>query len=196
MIIVETTCRLEDCDYVCDFVKNIPRLLATIRGCERGFTPTSDPMRIGQGWAWPCLESSVFTTLPFSRIIPGMKLVRFLMKLTNESVTIELKNGTVVHGTISGLDVHMNTHLKNVRLTMLSTGETKHLDVLTVRGSSIRYYILPEALGLDALLVDDRPVANRTAPGAQRRDVAVPASGGRSVPSRGRGGRGGSRGRR
>ena len=46
-----------------------------------------------------------------------MKLVRFLMKLNNEVVTIELKNGTVVQGTISGVDISMNTFLKNVALT-------------------------------------------------------------------------------
>ena len=31
-----------------------------------------------------------------------MKLVKFLMKLKNETVTIELKNGTVIQGSIIG----------------------------------------------------------------------------------------------
>lgn len=31
-----------------------------------------------------------------------MKLVKFLQKLSNETATVELKNGTVVHGTILG----------------------------------------------------------------------------------------------
>lgn len=50
-----------------------------------------------------------------------MKLVRFLMKMNNETVTVELKNGTTVHGTVASVDVSMNTHLKNVKVRTQST---------------------------------------------------------------------------
>ncbi|KAL3244798.1 hypothetical protein MRX96_018600 [Rhipicephalus microplus] len=87
-----------------------------------------------------------------------MKLVRFLMKLSHETVTIELKNGTQVHGTIIGVDVAMNTHLKAVKLTMKHR-EPVQLDSLSVRGNNIRYYILPDSLPLETLLIDDTPKA-------------------------------------
>ena len=83
-----------------------------------------------------------------------MKLVKFLMKLTNETVTLELKNGTVVIGTITGVDVSMNTHLKTVRLTVKGSDPVT-LDHLTIRGNNIRYFFLPESLSIDSLLVDD-----------------------------------------
>ena len=112
-----------------------------------------------------------------------MKLVRFLMKLTNETVTIELKNGTIVHGTIVGVDVSMNTHLKSVKMTLKGKNPVT-LDTLSIRGNNIRYYILPDSLNLDTLLVDTAPKAKANAglqPGMGR---------GRGGRGRGRGGRG------
>ena len=85
-----------------------------------------------------------------------MKLVRFLQKLSHESVTIELKNGTVIAGTIMGVDISMNTHLKNVKMTLKGKNPVS-MDHLSVRGNNIRYYILPDSLNLDTLLVDDAP---------------------------------------
>ena len=83
-----------------------------------------------------------------------MKLVRFLMKLKNETVQIELKNGTIVVGSVNGVDIKMNTFLKNVKMTVKDKPQIS-LDQLTLRGSAIRYVILPETLQLDALLVEE-----------------------------------------
>ena len=110
-----------------------------------------------------------------------MKLVRFLAKLTHETVTMELKNGTQVHGTITGVDVAMNTHLKAVKMT-IKNRDPVQLESLSVRGNTIRYYILPENLPLEKLLIDDGP-----------RGVA--RGRGRGGPRGGRGGQRGGRGR-
>lgn len=78
------------------------------------------------------------------------------MKLNNETVTIELKNGTTVQGTVAGVDVSMNTYLKNVKVTLKGKNPVSY-ESLSIRGNNIRYYILPDALNLDTLLVDDAP---------------------------------------
>ncbi len=55
------------------------------------------------------------------------------MKLTHESVTIALKNGSNVFGTVLGVDMAMNTHLKSAKLTP-KNGEPIAFDFITIRG--------------------------------------------------------------
>ena len=107
------------------------------------------------------------------------------MKCANETVTIELKNGTIVHGTISSVTPQMNTALRAVKMTARGQDPIS-VDSMNIRGSTIRYFILPDALPLDTLLIDDAPKPkNKARKEADR--------GGRGA--RGRGGRGGGRGR-
>lgn len=50
----------------------------------------------------------------------------------------------------------MNTHLKSVKMTIKGKDPIS-LETLSLRGNNIRYYILPENLHLDQLLVEDTP---------------------------------------
>ena len=51
----------------------------------------------------------------------------------------------------------MNTHLKAVKLTVKGR-ETVSLDHLTIRGNNIRYFLLPESLPIETLLINDTNV--------------------------------------
>ena len=61
-----------------------------------------------------------------------------------------------MHGTISGVDVAMNTHLKTVKMT-LKNRDPVNLDQLSIRGNNIRYYILPDTLPLVRITPDHNP---------------------------------------
>lgn len=89
--------------------------------------------------------------------------------------------------------MQMNTHLKTVKMNMRNRDQTS-LDSLSIRGNTIRYFMLPDALPLDTLLVDDAPKPK----GRKKEDIkgrgrgrGGPERGGRG---RGRGGRGRGRG--
>ncbi|KAJ6127080.1 hypothetical protein N7523_002692 [Penicillium sp. IBT 18751x] len=119
-----------------------------------------------------------------------MKLVRFLMKCANETVTIELKNGTILHGTITSVSPQMNTSLRTVKMTPKGRDPIS-LDTINIRGSTIRYYILPDSLPLDTLLVDDAPKPKNKA----RKETDRGRGRGGPRGGRGRGGPRGGRGR-
>lgn len=116
----------------------------------------------------------------------SMKLVNFLKKLRNEQVTIELKNGTTLWGTLQSVSPQMNATLTDVRLAVpqgraragggsalagvyLSGATAEHsegesavaasLQYINVRGNTIRQIILPDSLDLDRLLVDETQLA-------------------------------------
>jgi len=141
------------------------------------------------------------------------------MKCTNETVTIELKtgelhmrtclafkfcaraniaSGTIVHGTIASVSPQMNTNLRTAKMTPKG-GAQISLDQISIRGSEIRYFILPDSLPLDTLLIDDAPKPKNKARKEQDRSAGGPVRGGRGGPrgggGRGRGGGGRGRGR-
>jgi small nuclear ribonucleoprotein D1 len=94
-----------------------------------------------------------------------MKLVRFLKKLKGEVVRIETKEKSTIEGKIDCVEKTMN-----IRMTKAKIHRGK--DILevpshTVRGTSIRYIILPDELSLDPLLVDDR---NRVRDGKRKKE--------------------------
>jgi len=115
-----------------------------------------------------------------------MKLVKFLQKLNREIVTIELKNGTAVSGTVVGVDATMNVHLKKVKMTIRGKNPISY-STLSIRGNTIRAWLLPDSLNLDALLVEDKVKTTTAAASAKS------ASG--AGRGRGRGRMGAGRGR-
>ena len=87
--------------------------------------------------------------------------------------------------------MQMNTHLKTVKMTTRNRDPVS-LDSLSIRGNNIRYFVLPDSLPLDTLLVDDAPKPKNR----KKDDARGRGRGGRGGGDRGGGGRGGPRGGR
>lgn len=72
----------------------------------------------------------------------------------------------------------MNTHLANVKMTVKNR-KAEQLKSLSIRGNNIRYYILPDTLNINTLLVDDTPRPKKTEGKAAK---AAKPKGGRGAP--------------
>ncbi|KAG8348976.1 LSM domain [Trypanosoma vivax] len=78
-------------------------------------------------------------------------LIGFLQQLRGTLVEIELNNSTVASGEIAFVEPNMNTHMRHVKIT--EKGKNPELvETYMVRGSKIRYVILPEAMNTDDVL--------------------------------------------
>lgn len=116
--------------------------------------------------------------------------------MSNSATSSAIPNivvGTIIHGTIASVSPQMNTNLKTAKMTPRG-GAQISLDQISIRGSEIRYFILPDSLPLDTLLIDDAPKPKNKA----RKEQGDRGGGLRGGPGgpRGRGGmRGGGGGR-
>ena len=75
----------------------------------------------------------------------------------------------------------MNTHMKSVKVTIKGRNPVP-MDNLTLRGSSIRYVLLPDHLPLETLLIDDTPKQRPPRPPGSRA-----AKGGKGGKGKGKG---------
>ena len=71
--------------------------------------------------------------------------IKLLHEAEGHTVTIELRSGEVYRGHLVESEDNMNCHMKNVTLTS-KDGRITALDSAYIRGSKIRYLIVPDML--------------------------------------------------
>ncbi|AEA38737.1 small nuclear ribonucleoprotein D1 (nucleomorph) [Cryptomonas paramecium] len=71
-------------------------------------------------------------------------------EILNETVTIELKNGLILHGIMLNADKYMNIYLKKIKKTNFSKINLE-IESISIRGSSIKYLILPIWINFDSV---------------------------------------------
>ncbi|CAB4254805.1 similar to Saccharomyces cerevisiae YLR147C SMD3 Core Sm protein Sm D3 [Maudiozyma barnettii] len=72
------------------------------------------------------------------------------VKLLNEAqghvVSLELSSGETYRGKLVESEDNMNIRMKDVTITGRDQGEVSRMDEVYVRGSQIRFFVLPEML--------------------------------------------------
>ena len=117
----------------------------------------------------------------------GKKSVGVPIQLFREAeshvVTVELRTGDVYRGKLDESEDTMNCQLRDVVFTARD-GRVTRLDAVYLRGSQVRFVVLPE-------LLKGAPLFQKVRVFAEAKAKAIPSGSGR-----GRGGKGGARGGR
>lgn len=71
--------------------------------------------------------------------------IKLLHEAENHVVTVEIKDGIMMRGYLMECSDTMNVRLDDVKLTARD-GNTTHLDQVYLRGSQIRFIIVPDML--------------------------------------------------
>ncbi|KAJ3284764.1 small nuclear ribonucleoprotein Sm D3 [Borealophlyctis nickersoniae] len=115
--------------------------------------------------------------------------IKLLHEAEGHVITLELKTGSVYRGKLLDAEDNMNVQLKDIIVTNRD-GRTSQLDQVYVRGSQIRFFIVPDML-------KNAPMFKRVGPGANKgrgiglgRGKATVARAQASQRGRGRGDRG------
>ncbi|KAN0069308.1 Like-Sm (LSM) domain containing protein [Elaphomyces granulatus] len=93
-----------------------------------------------------------------------MLFFSFFKTLINHTVTVELKNDIRIYGTLRSVDQYLNIKLDNIDIVNLD--QYPHLSSVKnmfIRGSVVRYVVLPQA-EVDTTLLEDatrREAANQ-----------------------------------
>lgn len=96
-----------------------------------------------------------FSTLPSLITTNRHPLNSFFKTLTNQVVTVELKNDIRIRGTLKAVDQYLNIKLDDV--DVLDLDKYPHLSSVKnmfIRGSVVRYVVLPQSQ-VDTSLLED-----------------------------------------
>ncbi|KYQ89099.1 LSM domain-containing protein [Tieghemostelium lacteum] len=85
--------------------------------------------------------------------------VKILHEADGHTITLELKNGELYRGTLVESEDNMNCKMKDITVTGRD-GKTSHMEFCYLRGSKIRFFILPDMLKNAPMFkrIDGRPV--------------------------------------
>ncbi|XTI87626.1 Small nuclear ribonucleoprotein Sm D3 [Cenococcum geophilum] len=116
--------------------------------------------------------------------------IKLLNEATGHVITLEITSGQVYRGKLLEAEDNMNVQLKDITVTARD-GRVSHLDQVYIRGSHVRFFIVPDML---RYALRARDIRYRNAPmfrsrGTRGRGVGLAR--GRATVNRARGQRGG-----